>query len=327
MPTDNPLRTNDQHLSWDWFDQRGPTLKKWLSTGLDCTVRWHEPSAEHVTFRAGGPIGALCFPTNESALVRLVQMVVELDLVVLMLGRGSNTLIRDGGFPGVIIKMTENMAGLTIRQNEVSVLAGTSLHALAHATASAGLEGLEWSSDIPGTLGGGLFMNAGLNECSLSHAILQVTSLDPRTGSSLTYERAQCDFGYRHSRFQASPEIILSAVFMLREAGPAGLIERMNEIARTRQAKYPLEFPNAGSIFKRPPGHYAGALIEQAGLKGKCRGQAMVSPKHANFIVNTGQATATDIEDLIEEIQAIIWKRNAVRLQPEIRIFGIRARN
>jgi len=314
---------NQGNMSWEFFKQKQAELGRHFRADPDCLVRWNEPATQHLTFRTGGLIGAMVFPVTVQSVIRTVELATTLAVPLLVLGKGSNTLIRDGGFPGVIIKLTDSFSGMTIEENEVTVKAGTTLSELAVKTARQGLAGLEWSSDIPGTVGGGIFMNAGMHHCTVSDCLKHVRALNCQTGQTLTIPRSECLFDYRQSRFQTSPDIILEAVFQLGQERPSTLLGKMQDIAAERKKKFPLEFPNAGSIFKRPPGRYAGELIEKAGLKGKRRGGAAISDKHANFIINTGQATAADIEALIMEVREIISCQFLVDLQPEIRIYGL----
>lgn len=318
-----PQCYNNCNQSWEFFESVQPELTAGLHDDSECLVRWNESVTNHCTFKTGGRIGALVFPFSETSLKRTLTLVRSLSLPLLMLGKGSNILIRDGGFPGIIVKLADNMSGIKHTDTKVSVLGGTTMRDLAHYSVDLGLSGLEWSSDIPGTIGGGIFMNAGMNEYTIGSQLVDVVVVNCDAMTSKKLLRHDCEFDYRSSRFQRSNEIIIQATFVLEKGDPYLLKLQMREIARERHRKFPLDYPNAGSIFKRPPGNYAGALIEQAGLKGRQRGGAMVSSKHAGFIINTGGASVRDIEELVEEIIEKVDRTFGVQLHPEIRIYGL----
>jgi UDP-N-acetylmuramate dehydrogenase len=323
MPLQNKPSEIMENLSWEPFLAVRAELETTIVHDFGIPILANEPGSRHVTFKTGGPMGILALPENSDSISRIRNLCSSRSIPTLVLGKGSNTLIRDGGFPGIVIKLAENFARIEILDRYVTALAGVTLHDLAMATAVKGLKGLEFSVDIPGTVGGGLFMNAGMYDETIGALLTTVTVLSAETAQLVEVPRTECDFSYRSSRFQRSAELVIQATFELQPHDSAVLLHRIATITAERKQKFPLDFPNAGSIFKRPPGHYAGALIEQAGLKGRTCGGAMVSPKHSNFIVNTGGATVADIETLIEEIKDVVWNRFAVQLEPEVRIFGL----
>ncbi|MFC1851139.1 UDP-N-acetylmuramate dehydrogenase [candidate division CSSED10-310 bacterium] len=312
-------------LSWEAFYAAQEGLAQSLRGGPGQSVLWMQPAAELVTFKTGGNLGGLILPRTIDDICDIVEICSFHGIPWLILGLGSNILFRDGGFPGLVIKMADNFSQILIESQTVTVKAGTTMRELAYTTARQGLQGLEFAVDIPGTVGGGLFMNAGMYDESLGKMVNSVLAIDTISGKLTSFSQQEGSFDYRSSRFQTKQEIIVQATFQLLNEDSAVLLGKIEAIILERQQKFPLEYPNAGSIFKRPVGNYAGALIEQAGLKGKRCGGAMVSPKHANFIINVTQATATDIENLMEEIQAIVWNQFQIQLQPELKILGIKS--
>jgi len=313
------------NLSWDYFSHITDDLEQFLVENTSCTCLWKESSAKHVTFKTGGPMGVLLLPRTSDDICSVISFSKQKNIACLLFGNGSNSLIRDGGFPGIVMKISDQFSNNSVRGNQLTAGGGATMKQIAEKAAEHALQGLEFIVDIPGTIGGGIFMNAGMYDFTISDFLESITVLDRKTCSKKKYAPSQCDFSYRNSRFQKSSEIILEASFTLDPDDPLEITVRMKKLIAERNAKFPLEFPNAGSIFKRPEGTYAGYLIDQAGLKGKKIGGAMVSPKHANFIVNTDKASADNIEHLISEIQEVIQRKFSVILEPELRIFGIRS--
>lgn len=277
-----------------------------------------EALSRHSSFRIGGPARVLLRPSDELTLIASLELVRESMIPFLVIGKGSNILFDDSGFDGIIIEIARNFSQYRIEGTEVWAQAGISLTSLAKKTARAGLAGLEFASGIPGTLGGGLFMNAGAYGGQLSDVVRSARIIN-ENGSIGTLHFDPKDFGYRSSPLQ-SDGIILDVQLKLQPDDPEEIQARIAELDERRQSKQPLEYPSAGSTFKRPPGHYASALIDQAGLKGYRVGNAAVSTKHAGFIVNVGGASAADVKAVIAHVQERIRTKFNVELVPEVRI-------
>ena len=263
-----------------------------------------EPLAKHASFRVGGPAKRMAFPGSTEELVIL---------------DGTNLLFPDEGLDAVVIATGEMKEIRRSGADELSADAGVSLARLATFAWQEGLTGLEFAHGIPGSLGGGIVMNAGAYDGSLSDVLTEVTALFPDGVRTLHAEELQ--LSYRHSIFIEQPEaVVLRAKLRLRPGDAAAIRARMDELMAKRKASQPLEYPSAGSTFKRPTGYFAGRLIEDAGLKGVSVGGAMVSPKHAGFVINTGGATCADVLALIETVQKRVFDASGVRLEPEVRL-------
>ncbi len=281
-----------------------------------------EPMSAHTTFRAGGKASCFAEPTEEE-LAELMSFVTAEGLPYFILGNGSNVLFSDAGYDGLVISIGKNMAQIRTDGGAITAGAGALLSSVAAEALRQGLTGLEFASGIPGSVGGGVFMNAGAYGGELKDVISRVTALTP-AGEKKTYRTEELDFSYRHSIFtaEAAGEIVLSADFSLKEGDPDRIRETMQDLNARRREKQPLEFPSAGSTFKRPEGHFAGKLIQEAGLMGYAVGDAMVSTKHAGFVVNTGKASASDIYAVICHVQETVLEMSGVRLEPEVRLIG-----
>ena len=283
-------------------------------------IRIDEPMSRRTTFRVGGPADVLFLPESAGQVVRALDAAREAGVPAIVIGNGSNLLVRDKGIRGLVIALGEGFSEVRIDGETVAAQAGVSLAKLASAAQAAGLSGLEFASGIPGTLGGGCAMNAGAYGGQLSDALVDA---DVLTGGEIrTLSNAEMQMGYRTTRPLREGGIVLSARFALNRDDPGAILARMKELNARRRDKQPLNFPSAGSTFKRPEGYFAGALIEGAGLKGRSVGGAQVSEKHAGFIVNTGGATAADILALIGIVQDEVQARSGVRLETEVRILG-----
>ena len=279
-----------------------------------------EPMSRHTTFRVGGPADAMYFPANEEQLCAALRAAEEYSVPTLIVGNGSNMLVRDGGIRGLVIVLGERFAAIDVQENVLCAQAGASMARVASAALAAGLTGLEFISGIPGTLGGGCAMNAGAYGGQLSDVLVEARVwLD---GKVHTLSLDEMEMGYRTTMPLKKGGIVLSAKFRLQKGEPEAIRERMNDLNARRREKQPLNYPSAGSTFKRPEGYFAGALIEQAGLKGLTVGGAQVSEKHAGFVINRGGATAADILSLMEKVQDEVERRFGVRLDPEVRILG-----
>ena len=294
--------------------------KKLLSFATSESLLLNEPLSRHTTFRVGGPADALFLPTTAQELVQAVQLCKEHSLPCLVIGNGSNLLIRDGGVRGLVIKIGDQMADIHICGTSIHAQAGALLSAVSRAALNASLTGLEFAAGIPGSLGGGLVMNAGAYGGEMVQVVRQVTALVD--GKLVTLSRDQLEMGYRTTWLLKNDGIVLEAVLDLKEGDQQQIHAQMDELNRRRREKQPLQYPSAGSTFKRPDGYFAGALIEQAGLKGYCIGDAQVSELHAGFIINRGHATAADLLALIDYVQKIVYEHSGVRLETEVRIYG-----
>lgn len=284
-------------------------------------VRFDEPLREHTSFRLGGPADAFVIPATREELRSAVEFARERDLPWILLGRGSNLLVRDAGYRGIVLRTWSCLRGLRVEGREIAAGAGATLAELAHEAAAHSLAGLAFAAGIPGTVGGGVWMNAGAYGGDLSQVLTEVKVYYPGRGEA-TLPLAELGLAYRTSRFQHERAIIEEARFILAPGEEKAIREEMACLARRRQERQPLNLPSAGSVFRRPPGGYAGPLIEEAGLKGRRIGGAQVSEKHANFIVNLGDATARDVLALIELVQAEVKARTGILLEPEVRIIG-----
>ena len=285
-------------------------------------VRTSEPMRLHTTFRVGGPADIFYLPRTEEELSGAVQAARRESVPVTVVGNGSNLLVRDGGIRGLVICLGENFTGIRVEGTLLTARAGDLLSCAARAALNAGLTGLEFVGGIPGSVGGGMAMNAGAYGGQLSDVAESLRVMDMRTGEVSEMSASQMSYGYRTSAALTKGDIVTVARLRLKPGDPAEIRARMDDLNQRRRDKQPLAQPSAGSTFKRPEGYFAGALIEGAGLKGTSVGGAMVSPKHAGFIVNTGDATAADILGLIALVQARVYEKDGVTLEPEVRILG-----
>lgn len=297
-------------------------LAQTLRTRLpELELRENEPMSRHTTFRIGGPARLMALPRDRKEAAAAVRAAAELGIRPFFLGNGSNLLVADGGYEGFIVKLT-GLDQTRVVNRRLRAESGISLARLAMAAWGRGLTGLEFAHGIPGTLGGGVAMNAGAYGGEMSQVLTAVTFLD-EAGQVITLPAQECALTYRHSLFTDHPErLILEAEFELAQ-GVLTLIKiRMDELAQKRRAKQPLDQPSAGSTFKRPEGHFAAALIEQCGLKGLSVGGAQVSEKHAGFVVNRGGATAEDVLRLMEQVRERVLRDTGVELEPEVKLLG-----
>lgn len=280
-----------------------------------------EPLSRHTTFAIGGPADILVQPGSMGELAAVLQALRGYAVPVTVLGNGSNVLVLDKGIRGVVVKLGEFLGNVRQEGPRVIAGAGALLSTVSQFAAAASLSGLEFAIGIPGSIGGAVFMNAGAYQGEMSCVVDAVTAVSPHGGIQ-RFTREQLAFSYRHSLFQDNGYIICEVEVLLQEDAPGAIAERMQELTVRRESKQPLELPSAGSTFKRPPGQFAGTLIEQTGLKGLRVGGAEVSLKHAGFIVNAGGATAQDVLGLIDEVQRRVQAQFGVALQPEVRILG-----
>ena len=278
-----------------------------------------EPLSRHTTFQIGGPAAVFCQPETPAQLLRTLELCREHGVRSYLLGNGSNTLFSDAGFDGAVVCTVEMKRPVTVSGNVLRAAAGAPLGAVCRKAQQAGLAGLAFAFGIPGTVGGAVYMNAGAYGGELKQVLRRVTFLDRalRLDSLPVQELA---LGYRTSRFETGGGVILEAEFSLAPGDPAAIEAEMQELMARRREKQPLELPSAGSTFKRPQGAFAGALIEQAGLRGFAVGGAAVSTKHCGFVVNTGGATCADVVALTEEVARIVYEKTGYRLEREIRV-------
>ena len=297
-------------------------LAQTLRTRLpELELRENEPMSRHTTFRIGGPARLMALPRDRKEAAAAVRAAAELGIRPFFLGNGSNLLVADGGYEGFIVKLT-GLDQTRVVNRRLRAESGISLARLAMAAWDRGLTGLEFAHGIPGTLGGGVAMNAGAYGGEMSQVLTAVTFLD-EAGQVITLPVQECALTYRHSLFTDHPErLILEAEFELAQGVPTLIKIRMDELAQKRRAKQPLDQPSAGSTFKRPEGHFAAALIEQCGLKGLSVGGAQVSEKHAGFVVNRGGATAEDVLRLMEQVRERVLRDTGVELEPEVKLLG-----
>ena len=295
---------------------------RWLREArLDGRVEWNVPMAELTTLRVGGPAEAVVFAGSEEDVCWVTRACRERGEQLTLLGRGSNLLVRDGGIGGVVLCLGAGVSDAAVRGNTIEAQAGMSLANLALAARDAGLVGLEFAGGIPGSVGGAAAMNAGAYGGEIGQVLRRARLLLP-DGTVREAENAELRFAYRTSAILQQGAVVLRAVFALETGEKAEIASRMAELAARRREKQPLQYPSAGSFFKRPQGDFAGRLIEEAGLKGRRVGGAQVSEKHAGFLINVGGATAADFLRLMEEVQAAVYEKSGVHLEPEVRILG-----
>lgn len=285
------------------------------------TMRFEEPMAKHTSFRIGGGCEVMAFPNGQEQMIELMQLCHLLDITPAILGAGTNILAPDEGIKGLVICLKDCMGGLEVIGNDqIQVGAGVTMSRAAVFAASCGLSGMEFAHGIPGTIGGGVFMNAGAygGEIGSICVSADVMSWD---GQIHSVERDALHFAYRHSVLEETGEIVIRAVFQLMPSDSGTVRAKMKELQGKRSASQPLDLPSAGSAFKRPVGGYAAALIDQSGLKGYRVGNAAISEKHAGFAVNLGGATAKEVRRLLQDVSNRVYADSGIRLEPEIRIW------
>lgn len=281
-----------------------------------------EPLAAHTSFRIGGPAEVMAFPSSLAELQALLRLSAQEGIRVRLLGAGTNILAPDGGVRGLVIVTSGALTGLSMPDAvHIEAMSGVTMARLACFARDNGLTGLEFAHGIPGTVGGGVFMNAGAYDGEMAQVIDWVDCLD-ETGAAHRLGKDELKLGYRTSVFSQLPWSIVGAHLTLATGDETAIREKMADLAQRRRSKQPLEYPSAGSTFKRPVGHFAGGLIEQCGLKGTKVGGAQVSEKHAGFVINAGGATCRDILALIRLVRATVLEQTGVTLEPEVRLLG-----
>lgn len=284
-------------------------------------IRKNEPMKNHTAFKIGGPADLMLLAVDADEVGRALRVLHEIGTPCFVMGNGSNLLVSDQGYRGVILKIGEGFDTIVIEGSRIRAGAGALVSSLSKQAAKASLSGLEFASGIPGTLGGAVAMNAGAYGGEMKDVVREVLAVD-RSGKMTTLSGEALAFGYRSSRIQREDLVVLEVAMELSPGGRQEIAARMNELNRRRSDKQPLHLPSAGSTFKRPEGHYAGKLIEDAGLKGLRHGDAMVSDKHSGFIVNMGEATAEEVLALIRTVQKVVLDTFGVRLETEVKIIG-----
>ena len=302
----------------DWYTQLDKQIADYLP---DLRVECDEPMSRHTSFRIGGPARRMAFPERGEQLVLLMGFAEDCGARPLVIGNGTNLLAPDRGLDRLVVN-TSAMSRVELGPEPYTIQAeaGVSLARLADFACKQGLTGLEFAHGIPGTLGGAVCMNAGAYDGEMKQVVRSVTLLFPEEGVR-TLSCEEMDFGYRHSLLSDRPDgVVLSAVLRLAEGNEEETREKMRSLKARRKASQPLEYPSAGSTFKRPTGYFAGTLIDQCGLKGLTVGGAQVSEKHAGFVINLGGATCADVTELIRKVQDRVWTEKGVRLEPEVKI-------
>jgi len=284
-------------------------------------IKYNQPMKEHTTFRIGGPADILVMPGSVSEITLVLDWARKNGLPYLVIGEGSNLLVRDGGFRGLVIKLGDSFNRVDFNGNEVKAQAGIKVSRLAAMAADKGLGGLEFAEGIPGSLGGAVYMNAGAYGGEFSQVVTEVTVLND-AGQSTVLKKSELEFGYRSSSIQRYRYVVLEVELLLHPEEPHMVKEKMQELSRQRKERQPLELPSAGSVFKRPPGRFVGPMIDELGLKGYRVGDAEVSTKHAGFIVNRGHATARDVLALVSQVQQRVKEKFGVDLETEFLIVG-----
>lgn len=279
------------------------------------------PMRFHTTFCIGGPADLLFYPNRTEEVQKIIQIAQKYEQPITLLGNGSNILVRDGGIRGLVIRFNRTMGQISADGSDIIACAGALLKDIASFAQKQGLSGVEFSSGIPGSIGGAIFMNAGAYDEDMKSVVVEVKTVSS-DGKLRSYTSDELEFDYRHSIFHKRNEAICETRLRLRKGDSSEIIKTMNDLNFRRKSKQPLEYPSAGSTFKRPPGYFAGTLIDQAGLKGLTVGGAQVSKKHAGFIINVGGATANDVQHLIAAVQERVYARHSVQLIPELRIIG-----
>ena len=284
-------------------------------------LRFNEPMSDHTSFRIGGAVEIMAFPQNSNELSQLLKQSALLDCKPIILGAGTNVLAPDEGMRGLVICLKDCMDGMQqLDETTIRVAAGVTMTRAAVFAANLGLSGLEFAHGIPGTVGGGVYMNAGAYGGEICQVCKSVEVMD-FCGNIRTFTNEEMKFSYRHSVLEEQDGIVISADFTLQPKCVEEIREKMKELMGKRSASQPLDKPSAGSAFKRPVGGYAAALIDQAQLKGYQVGGAAISTKHAGFAVNLGGATAADVKDLLAQVSDIVYEKSGIRLEPEVRIW------
>ena len=286
------------------------------------SLREQEPMSRHTTFRVGGPAALMALPKTGEEVLVVVRTAHALGVRPIYVGNGSNLLVSDAGIDGFVVKLADSFNEIHHEGTRITAEGGALLSRIASYAQKNGLSGLEFAHGIPGTLGGAVTMNAGAYGGEMAQVVKEVRYLNQQ-GELCTATAEECEFSYRHSAFADGSRLIFSAVFELQPKEPVEIQRVMDDLMSRRKEKQPLDYPSAGSTFKRPEGYFAAALIDQCGLKGLTVGGAQVSEKHAGFVVNKGGATCNDILDLMEQVEKCVFDKTGVTLEPEVKFIGV----
>ena len=287
-----------------------------------CSCKTEEIMAAHTSFNIGGPADLFVSVSDMDSLKSALKILKANEVPVFILGNGSNLLVSDQGIEGAVLKLGGDFCTCkAINETDIECGAGMKLAALCSFALEKSLSGMEFAWGIPGTVGGAAYMNAGAYDSVMSNVVVSCHHID-LDGNEGEYSIQELGYSHRTSRYMAENKIITSVTFKLASGDPERIKARMDELMGLRKSKQPLEYPSAGSVFKRPVGYYAGALVDECGLRGKRIGGAMVSEKHAGFIVNMGDATCSDVLHLVEEVRNEVLNRTGVKLETEIKAVG-----
>lgn len=285
-------------------------------------IKYNEKMSKYTTMRVGGPCDCIVFPDEISKIKEVIDFCKNENITFFVIGNGSNLLVKDEGIHGVVIKLGHRFGKIEIDGEYILAYAGATMPVLSQLAKKNSLKGLEFACGIPGTIGGGVKMNAGAYGSQISDILYEVTYMDEKEEIK-TIKNKECSFGYRKSIFTINPNyVILSAKFKLEKGNIDEIENKMRENSLARKTKQPLEYPNFGSVFKRPEGYFVGKLVDDAGLRGYKIGGAQVSTKHTGFIVNVDNATCKDVLNLIEYVQTTVYNKFNVKLTPEVIIIG-----
>lgn len=284
-------------------------------------IKRDEPMSSHTTFRIGGSADYFAFPGSAEDIAALIGLCRECDIPYFILGNGSNLLVSDKGYRGMVINIMDNMSSVEVSGSHIKAGAGAMLIRVSMTAKENSLAGLEFASGIPGTVGGAVYMNAGAYGGEMKDVVSEVTAMD-EAGQLYSFGPEDMCFSYRHSIIEDRKLIVLETVFALEHGDKAAIEDRVRELGAARRSKQPLEYPSAGSTFKRPEGFFAGKLIMDSELRGYTVGGAQISEKHCGFVVNKGGATAEDVMTLIRDVQIRVRERFGVVLEPEVKLLG-----
>ena len=290
----------------------------------DSQVLINEELKNYTTFRVGGPCKALILINSEDLLLKVIKLLKESNEEYFVIGNGSNLLVSDRGYEGYVLKLEGDFLDIKIDGEEITAGAGAILSKVCTFAKDKSLSGLEFAYGIPGTVGGAIVMNAGAYDGEMAFVVRKVRMLKA-DGSIKTYDNSEMDFSYRHSRIPGKNETVISCTLLLRAGDKSAIAGRIEELAKARREKQPLEYPSSGSTWKRPEGHFAAKLLEEAGCKGLRVGDAQISEKHAGFVINRGAATASDIRKLMRIAEDRVFETSGVRLTPEVEFIGLGA--
>lgn len=286
----------------------------------DSEIKIDENMSNHIHFKVGGPVDILLIPSKVNQVVETLKICKNENIPYFIIGNGSNLLVKDGGIRGVVIKLS-NLLFIEVKDNTIKASSGTLLEDVSKKAVENSLTGFEFACGIPGSVGGAVFMNAGAYDGEIKNVIKEAEVLD-RDGNIMVLSKEELELGYRTSKVMKDNLLVLSATFELTKGDKEKIQERVDELTEKRESKQPLEYPSAGSTFKRPEGYFAGKLIQDAGLKGASVGGAAVSEKHSGFVINKDGATAEDVLNLIAHVQNEVEKQFGVELHTEVRIIG-----